>query len=165
MERRFVETAKPDLILAGLGMSDAADLYRLVQKNSAHLTALGDYHEVVGLSDEETAEQLSSIPDDSLVMGLFLDGDLIGRADLNSPKEGVYVLGYWVDREHTGRGYTSAACDALINHAIGNHGAREFWAGVKEINKPSIVILEKLDFRLVERLPTHLRYYRDAAIG
>ncbi len=154
-----IQTGKSGLVLKSLRPSDAASLHALVQNNADHLTALGDYGEVVAMSLDETRQQLAELPGTSLAMGIYLREQLIGRVDLNAPKAGTYVLGYWIDSQHGGHGYTYTACRALIDHATDFCEGRAFWAGVKASNTPSIAILEKLGFHLVEELPTHLRYH------
>ena len=153
-----IETAASGLELLTLRAQDADVLYALLQQNRAHLTVRGDYTEIVAMSAQEIADELRSAQCHDLRMGLYYHQKLVGRVDLNSPKLGTFVLGYWIDAAHTNRGLVKAGCVAIIDHAWRLLGAQEIWAGVKASNAASISVLEHLGFDLMETLPTHLRY-------
>jgi RimJ/RimL family protein N-acetyltransferase len=76
---------------------------------------------------------------------------------------GNYVLGYWIDDRHTSRGCATAACRAIVEYTQGCRGAKVVWAGVKESNRASVAIPERLGFALIERLSAHLRFRISAA--
>lgn len=154
----MISTEKSGLELRALRPRDAPALFALVQRNARHLTALGDYSEVVALGADETKQQLADVPDSSRVMGIFLADRLIGRVDLHSPRPGTFVLGYWIDESHCGRGFATAACRAIIRDARDHRQALEFWAGANASNLASVAVLEKLGFECVEELPTHRRF-------
>jgi [ribosomal protein S5]-alanine N-acetyltransferase len=153
-----LETTVPGLMLRQLTESDAAHVYGLVQRNIAHLTALGDYSEIVSMSLDEVLSEIHHCPPSSLQLGLFLNGELVGRVDLNSPKPGTCVLGYWIDAAHTGRGFVQAAGWVVVAYVRDVLKANDMWAGVKSTNLASVAVLERLGFELVETLPTHLRF-------
>ena len=153
-----IETALRGLRLVQLDEHHAVDLHDLLQRNRAHLTVRGDYTEIVSMSAQDIASELRARQAHDLRMGLFYLQQLVGRVDLNSPKLGTFVLGYWVDATHTTRGFAKAGRSAIIEYSQRTLGAEEVWAGVIASNSASISVLEHLGFRLVETLSTHLRY-------
>jgi RimJ/RimL family protein N-acetyltransferase len=71
-------------------------------------------------------------------------------------REDVYrrsaEIGYWLGREHWGRGITSEAVQALTEWAFPTFDLCRIFAGVFEWNLASMRVLEKAGFRLEGRL-------------
>jgi RimJ/RimL family protein N-acetyltransferase len=55
-------------------------------------------------------------------------------------------IGYWIGREHWGRGVMSAAVARLVRYGFETFGFERVWAGVIDGNAPSIRVLEKNGF-------------------
>lgn len=151
-------TAIPGVALRPLAAKDAPLLYDLVSRSQAHLTQYGDYQELVELSLAEIQSSLSAPPGESLRMGIWRGAELIGRVDLNPVAPGVYVLGYWLGAAYTGHGYMTAACRTLMDYASQTRAVREFWTGVRQANRKSAAVVERLGFTIYEELPDHIRY-------
>jgi ribosomal-protein-alanine N-acetyltransferase len=76
------------------------------------------------------------------------DGDLVGRANIQNivrgPMQGG-VLGYWVDKDHTGRGVAKAAVEFLEGEAL-ELGLHRLEAGTMVENLASQRVLEARGF-------------------
>lgn len=72
----------------------------------------------------------------------------IGSLGFRGPAtDGSVEIGYGIDREYEGFGYTTEAAEALINWAFENDGVLFVEAEADENNAASIHILEKLGFQ------------------
>jgi Acetyltransferase (GNAT) domain len=112
----MLTTEHPGLVLQELTTDHAGLYYALVDTNRSHLTAHGDYPEMLDVSLETVALDLRELEDD-VAFGVWLHDDLIGRVDLVRKDAHNFVLGYWLDSGYTGHGYATYACLALIEHA------------------------------------------------
>lgn len=149
-----LSTSRDDLVLRALTPDQAADYYDLVDLNRDHLTAFGDYQEMRDATLESVTEELQRT--DS-AFGVWLGARLIGRVDLVRRDEANYVLGYWLDSSHTGHGYATSACEALIEHAR-TLGATDIWAGVTKGNTRSENVLTQLGFGRVGDMGSYTRF-------
>ncbi|NLK08241.1 MAG: GNAT family N-acetyltransferase, partial [Firmicutes bacterium] len=61
--------------------------------------------------------------------------------------------------KYTGSGYVTAACRSLMSYGKNKLGAVDFWAGVTHGNDKSTAVLERLGFKVVERLEKHTRFH------
>lgn len=76
-------------------------------------------------------------------------GDLIGRIRLSGVERGAFQggnVGYFIDREHAGRGLMTEAVGLLVDHAFGDLNLHRVEAGVMPRNAASIRVLEKNGF-------------------
>ncbi|WP_417309401.1 hypothetical protein [Devosia sp.] len=89
----MIETATPGLVLRPLTRDHAIALHHLVARNRAHLTAHGDYADLVALSPAALAAELDSPEVRELRYGIVLHGQLIGRIDLVPVAPPRYGLG------------------------------------------------------------------------
>ena len=69
------------------------------------------------------------------------------------------MIGYWLDSEFTGKGYASACCQTVIDHARSSLGATDIFAGVTHGNAKSVAVLERLGFHRVEEFETYNRFH------
>jgi ribosomal-protein-alanine N-acetyltransferase len=69
------------------------------------------------------------------------------------------TLGYWVDRDHTGRGIAPAAAALAVDFAIGAVGLHRVEAAIHPDNTRSLAVVAKLGFREegVRRRYLHVR--------
>ncbi len=79
---------------------------------------------------------------------VLLDGKVIGGAGLTVETAAVLELGYWVAREHWGRGYATEAAASLIGYAETTLGCARLEASYQKDNLASAHVLQKLGFRL-----------------
>ena len=152
----MITTAKAQLILVPLTTDHCEAVYELVQRNRCHLTAHGDYAELVAASQEAVRAALEEKRDNGLRLGIFLGAVLIGCMDLVAVSPPRYGLGYWLAAEATGKGYATAALNALIDFARTELKATDIFAGVTHGNRPSVAVLERAGFLPIE---TYTRFH------
>jgi len=157
----MLATGHPGLVLRELTADQSPTYYALVDRIRSHLTAQGDYPEMLTASVESVARDLQE-PDDDLAFGVWLHDQLIGRVDLVRKDAKNFVLGYWLDSGHTGHGYATIACEALVEHAR-LLGATDAWAGVTKGNAPSERVLTRLGFERVADMGAYTRFHRSLA--
>jgi RimJ/RimL family protein N-acetyltransferase len=87
------------------------------------------------------------LADDTLVKKSILAGDTVVGNAVVFPRDGVLEVGYWIGREHWGKGYASRALAALLTEVR----ERPLHARVAEHNVGSIRVLERNGFRAVGR--------------
>lgn len=151
-----LKTNTPQLRLRQLTAHDTQNLLHLIEKNQSHLTRLGDYQDMVVKSAKQIGKDLTN-PHETQY-GVFLMDKLIGSVSLIEYQTSIFGLGYWIDSEHAGRGYTTEAVRTIAHHAFTEQAVTELWAGIKHKNEPSIRLVEQLGFELARTQPTHLSY-------
>ena len=153
--RTIIATERAGLRLSELTLDDAHAYYDLVDRNRDHLTKHGDYSDLGQATPESVTESLSGPLDKNARFGIWLDGLLIGRADLSPRTPGHFVIGYWLGHQHTGRGYATIACRALIEYGKDTLGATDIFAGVTKGNTESEALLGRLRFQAIEDKGTY----------
>jgi RimJ/RimL family protein N-acetyltransferase len=86
----------------------------------------------------------------SLISAIVRDGRLIGVVSIDAIPARNRV-GYWLARDHWGRGYATEAVGALAAYAFEVLGVRLLRAGVFVDNHASLHVLAKLGFRIIGR--------------
>ena len=92
--------------------------------------------------DEHWAKILADA--DSLIRTVVVDGEVAGHV-LSFERDGRREVGYWIGRDHWGRGVATAALVAFL----GEDEARPLHAGVLPANAGSLRVLEKCGFAVV----------------
>ena len=91
---------------------------------------------------------------------LVLDGDrVVGRIVLTGITHGPFrsaTLGYWVDREHNGRGLATAATAEMLCRAFDDLGLHRVEAGALPHNLASRRVLERTGFVAYGLAPRYL---------
>lgn len=152
----MLQTAAPNLTLRALSPGHADLLHALVQANRVHLTAHGDYARLVAATVEILATELGDRK--QWCYGIFLEDELIGRADLIPVDPPRYGLGYWLAKSATGHGYAKHALTALLELAANELQASEIYAGVTHGNIRSERLLQRLGFAQVATFDTYSRF-------
>lgn len=80
---------------------------------------------------------------------ILADGVVVGAVNV-SPHDGGDSIGYWIAREHWGRGIATRAVGLMLGEFV----RRPLYATAAGNNLPSIRVLEKSGFRLVSRRMT-----------
>lgn len=80
---------------------------------------------------------------------ILADGALVGAINI-SPQDGLDSIGYWIAREHWGRGIATRAVALML----GEFAKRPLMATAAAHNHPSIRVLEKNGFEIVSRCMT-----------
>jgi ribosomal-protein-alanine N-acetyltransferase len=79
-----------------------------------------------------------------------LDGRYVGQLTVGNIQRGAVLsawIGYWVDREHTGRGIAQAAVALGVDHCFGPVGLHRLDATVQPDNLASQAVLKAIGFR------------------
>ena len=82
--------------------------------------------------------------------GIYLGDLLVGRVSLDNVVRGAWqnaTLGYFVDREHNGKGIATEAVRAAVGYGFTDAHLHRVQAGVMPRNVRSIRVLEKVGFR------------------
>lgn len=148
------------LTLRELTSQDAAVYYALVDANRDHLTRHGDYQDLKVATLESVTADLDSVVAGHLCFGAWYRGELVGRFDLIRRAPGNFVLGYWLGKDSTGRGFATVAGDALIQYGRKHLGATDIWAGVTKGNDASVAVLHRLGLQAVEDMGEYTRFHR-----
>lgn len=85
------------------------------------------------------------------VVGTITLSDIVRGAFLNAH------VGYWVDRDFTGRGIGSAAVEAMIDVARTKLGLHRIQAATLSHNVPSQAVLEHAGFQKIGFAPKYLK--------
>jgi RimJ/RimL family protein N-acetyltransferase len=152
-----VQTAVPQLVLRELTLGDEDAYFALVDRNREHLTQRGDYTFEGAASRDDIRAYFATPRDDNVRLGLWFEGQLIGRVDLVPINPPNWVIGYWLDSGWTGRGFMTAACRAAIEHAR-ELGATEIYAGITNGNSSSVGVVNRLGFDHVQDVENRSRW-------
>ena len=137
---------------------DSTAFFDLVQRNRDWLTRYGDYQDLVKSTALVFEIEFYENSKGALRMGIWRGEELMGRVDLSPVAPGAFGLGYWIGEEYSGMGYVAAACRAIMDFVRRTQIVKEYWAGVRNVNLKSIVLLERLGFSVYEQLPERRRY-------
>lgn len=80
---------------------------------------------------------------------ILADGNLVGAINI-APHDGSDSIGYWIAREHWGRGIASRAVALMLEQ----YTRRPLYATAAGHNLPSIRVLQKSGFEIVTRAVT-----------
>ncbi len=159
----ILSTTRPGLVLKRLTSDHASAIHELVQHNRAHLTAHGDFSELVAATMDALSAELARRSDRQWRFGVFLDGALVGRADLIGVAPPKYSIGYWLAKSATGQGFATLAVERLLGFAFEDLNATNVFAGVSHGNERSEALLSRLGFESVERFETYTRFHLRAS--
>ncbi|NNE75428.1 MAG: GNAT family N-acetyltransferase [Acidimicrobiales bacterium] len=82
--------------------------------------------------------------------GIFVGGVFAGEINMNSIQRGAYqnaYVGYWIDQDHAGQGFTPEALVVLIRFGIEQLGLHRLQISIIPRNTASRRVVEKLDLR------------------
>jgi RimJ/RimL family protein N-acetyltransferase len=141
------------------------ELYELIQENCSHLTAHGDYEDLVAAPLASITAKLKLPTSNDLRFGIFVGRQLVGSMELVPVAPPRYGLGYWLGESFTGKGYATAALQALMEFARTELKATDVFAGVTHGNWRSRAVLERVGFSAVEAFEKYQRFHRGLALG
>ena len=101
-------TEDPAVFLRPLTVDDVGPYYDLVDRNRQHLTRHGDYESFRHATLDDLRTHLAEASR-NVRLGVWLQGELIGRIDLNPINPPHWVIGYWLDERLTGKGLMTGA--------------------------------------------------------
>lgn len=145
------------IYLRPLTWEDAAELLELRRRNHEFFQLFEPIRPASYLTLEGQQELIAQAMSDfakqtAFAFGVFLrDNDqMIGRVALSNVARGAWqnaTLGYFLDKELNGKGYTTAAVGLALRYAFTDGQLHRVQAGVMPRNLGSIRVLEKNGFR------------------
>jgi len=117
------------------------------------VSQIGDWEVAKWLSDvpypytEQKAEEwLNNINDDDLLFSIFRNNSLIGGVGLSLEEDNDLDLGFWIGRDHWGKGYATEAAMGLIKYTQKEFNFKQIKACYIKGNTGSSNVLRKLGF-------------------
>ncbi|MFF1571845.1 GNAT family N-acetyltransferase [Leifsonia sp. NPDC058292] len=153
------------LVLRVLRESDAPELAAAYARNRGHLaqwdpTRDEEFYTEAGQA-RRIREQLALRELDTALPLALAEGDSIaGLVTLSSIVRGAFqngMLGYWLDRDHTGRGLMSSAITAVIEAARDDYGLHRIQAATLLHNHASQTVLVRSGFERIGVAPNYLK--------
>ncbi len=142
------------LSLSILSLSDAMEIFKLVEENRIYLRKTLPWLDEVNNIDEQISYISNCISDYELYKGIMysiiFEGVIIGTIGLNSidyENKGCAV-GYWVSEEYAGKGIATRCCSRLIGHCFNDLNLHRFVLEATIENIASCRVAEKLGMRL-----------------
>jgi ribosomal-protein-alanine N-acetyltransferase len=153
--------------LRELRESDAPELLELHMHNREHLrpfdpTRPGSFFTLEGQRAEMRQAEADRAADRGYRFAIVdaSDGRVVGVVALSNVVRGVWqnaTLGYWVDRDHGGRGFATDAVRRALQFAFGTAALHRVQAAVMPRNAPSIRVVEKAGLRFESVAPRYLQ--------
>ena len=117
------------------------------------VSQIGDWEVAKWLSDvpypytEQKAEEwLNNINYDDLLFSIFRNNSLIGGVGLSLEEDNDLDLGFWIGRDHWGKGYATEAAMGLIQYVKKEFNFKQINACYIKGNTGSSNVLMKLGF-------------------
>lgn len=153
------------VVLRPLVMSDARELAAAYRRNRAHLAPWEPlrpdrFFTQEGQEEDIAARIASSEAGTGCSLGVLHGDRIVGRFNLAGIVRGPFEsagLGYWVDRDVTGRGVATAAVRAIVTAAREELGLHRLEASTLTHNHASQSVLRKAGFEQIGLAPRYLR--------
>ncbi|HKP20929.1 MAG TPA: GNAT family protein [Thermoleophilaceae bacterium] len=139
-------------LLRPLEESDAEEVFALVEANRDHLSPWLPW--AADQDFERTRNFLRTTAEkrdrgEAFDCAIVLDGRIVGCAGFPVIEHAlVGTIGYWLAKEHEGRGLVTRAIGALIDHGFGELGLHRLEIRAAASNARSRAIPERLGFQL-----------------
>lgn len=94
-----------------------------------------------------------------LPFAIVYDGKFVGQLTVNNIVRGsaqMASIGYWIDRDHAGRGITTRAVAMAIDHCFFGLGLHRIEIAIRPENRASLRVVEKLGLREYGYAPRYL---------
>lgn len=141
----------------------AGALYRVLDRNREHFSEVFPW--MSDLTDSHYAERFLydaeryNLGGQKFILFIFKKKDLIGSVGFTRIDRGDRrgELGFWLDRNHAGRGITTACCRLLLRHGFSLLRLNRIVLQAQTDNLPSRHIAEKLNFTHEGTLRQHFK--------
>ena len=97
-------------------------------------------------TEQKAEEWLNNINYDDLLFSIFRNNSLIGGVGLSLEEDNDWDLGFWIGRDHWGKGYATEAAMSLIQYVQKEFNFKQITACYIKGNKGSSNVLRKLGF-------------------
>ena len=147
-------TVDNQLSLSIISLSDAREIFKVVDENRIYLRKTLPWLDEVNSLDEQISYISHCISDYELHKGIMysilFDGDIIGTMGLNSIDydNRSCAVGYCVSEEFAGKGIATRCCSRLIDHCFDDLNLHRFVLEASVENIASCRVAEKLGLRL-----------------
>ncbi len=171
IDRSHVSVAiDDDLNLKRLGEEDAGPLFALAERNRSDLQrwlpswsdATGSVEECRALARHVAQRHAVSR---SRVFGVHHRGILVGTVGLRMEAPWEAEVGYWLGKDHWGKGIITRSLRALLDYAFDVQRVSDVAIRCEEANVMACAVPERLGFKLEATVPsreegTARRHYR-----
>lgn len=152
------------LVLRTVREADAGALAAAYSRNRGHLAQWDPTREEEFYTEEgqtrRIREQLALREMGTALPLVFAEGEtIVGLITLSSIVRGAFqngMLGYWLDRDHTGRGLMSEAIAAVIDASRDDYGLHRIQAATLLNNQASQTVLTRAGFERIGVAPQYL---------
>jgi ribosomal-protein-serine acetyltransferase len=139
------------LELRALTEEDAGEVHALVEANRRHLAAWLPWaagQELAGTQNYLRTVEQKRQRGEALDGAIVLDGRIAGCAGFPIIEKAaqVGIIGYWLAKQHEGRGLVTRAVSALVDHGFGELGLHRVEIRAAADNARSRAIPERLGF-------------------
>jgi ribosomal-protein-serine acetyltransferase len=142
-----------ELSLNMLTPADASNLFLLIDSNRAYLRQWLPWLNIVSSPSnslyfiEECTADINT--NRSLTLGIFLNAMLIGIISTHSIdwQNKKTTLGYWLASSFQGNGFTTIACEILIEYLFNEIELNRVGIHCSTLNQKSIAIPKRLNFK------------------
>jgi RimJ/RimL family protein N-acetyltransferase len=141
---------------------EAAVLCAAVERNLEHLRPWMHWIAMEPLSVDERVALIDGwaatrAAGGEVVYGVFLDGEVVGGTGLHR-RRGPHGLeiGYWLDRDHTGRGFATELASGLTTAALAIPGITFVEIHHDKANARSRRVPERLGYRFLGETPDEI---------
>ena len=100
-------------------------------------------------TEQKAEEWLNNISYDDLLFSIFRNNSLIGGVGLSLEEDDDLDLGFWIGRDHWGKGYATEAAMGLIQYVKEEANFKQITACYIKGNMGSSNVLRKLGFEEV----------------
>jgi ribosomal-protein-serine acetyltransferase len=149
----FHRAVAPGIEIRALGEPDAPLLFHVADCNRQHLRTWLPWVDQTHSPDDVRAF-IRSVADriesgDELHAAIWVDGDIagaIGHHAIDWPNRSC-SLGYWISREHEGRGIVTRCCHRMLDYLFDERGLHRVEIRCGTGNQRSAAIPQRLGFR------------------
>jgi RimJ/RimL family protein N-acetyltransferase len=148
----FLRIRTARLLLRPFEITDVFALHAAFERNRGHLDRWMEPapeqldHVLAFLRDARAQAERGTL----VQHGIFLDDELIGSIQIAVTEHAAH-LGYWLDREHVGRGYATEAATEIVRVALETGLTPSLEVRCHSDNHASVRLARRLGFRFVGR--------------
>ncbi len=139
-----------------LSLNDAHELFNLIEKNRNYLRQWLPWLDHNKTLEDSTSYIQKSIlgyqAKDELSLAIIYNKNIVGTISFNSINDSLKlaIIGYWLDKDHQGKGIMTNSCKQLISYGFENLKLEKIKIACATKNTPSNAIAKKLHFKLQE---------------
>ncbi|GAA4466827.1 GNAT family protein [Nemorincola caseinilytica] len=147
-------TVDDNLLLRSYTPDDAGALFAAIDSQRQHLSPWLGWVAATTKPEHSTEfiqrSQMQMRDQEALPLGIFYNGAIIGGTGMYNWQHDIKraQVGYWIGREHEGRGIVTRSLAALLDHLFTRAGLNKVEIHYIPTNKRSGRVAERLGFRI-----------------